>query len=85
MTANAMSRTTATARRLSVQAELQPWSGAFDTAKTSSASPVVTVTAPAMSSDFRPSARLSCTKRGVRMKASAPTGTLMKKIHSQPR
>ena len=46
---------------------------------------MVTVTEPAMSSDFFSSARLSRTKRGASRKAITPTGTLTKKIHSQPR
>jgi len=69
-----------------VRAELQPTSGAFEIAYTSSASPPVTVTAPARSKRRWPrSARLSGTNGRASPKTSAPTGTLTKKIHSQPR
>ena len=45
----------------------------------------MTVTAPAMSGEVCCSDRLSRTKRGASTKAITPTGTLMKKIHSQPK
>ena len=45
----------------------------------------MTVTAPATSGEVWCSERLSRTKRGASTNASTPTGTLMKKIHSQPK
>ncbi len=45
----------------------------------------MTVTAPAMSGEPSCAPRLSRTRRGARANASTPTGTLTKKIHSQPR
>src|SRR5581483_7254449 len=85
ITRNATINAAATASRPSVHAVPQPCDGAFETAYTSSASPAVTVTAPAQSGRTWRSERLSRTKRGARTNASAPTGTLTKKIHSQPR
>src|SRR5258708_9092039 len=84
ITRKAASNTAETARRESVQPEPQPWSGAFEIAYTRKAIPPVTVTAPATSGDVRCSARLSRTNLGVSKKATTPTGTLTKKIHSQP-
>ena len=63
-----------------------PTSGAFEIAYTSSARPPVTLTAPVASKRRCPrSAWLSGTIGRVSAKTSAPTGTLTKKIHSQPR
>ena len=45
----------------------------------------MTVIAPAMSCDVSRSTLLSRTNRGASAKARTPTGTLTKKIHSQPR
>src|SRR5919109_2987444 len=81
----ASSAAEAISRRI-VRVEPQPTVGAFEIAYTRSASPPVTVTAPAASKRRCPSsARLSGTNGHVSVKTSAPTGTLTKKIHCQPR
>ena len=68
-----------------VCAEPQPAVGALESAYTSRTSEVVMAMAPNGSNERAPSRRLSRTKRGVSRNTSTPTGTLMKKIHSQPR
>ena len=52
ITRNAASSTADAISRTIVQAEPQPWSGACETAYTSSASPAVTVTAPPTSKEL---------------------------------
>ncbi len=84
MTTNATSSSAESASRRSVQPDPQPCSGAFDTEYTSRARPAVTVTAPPMSWEVSRSDLLSRTNRGASRNAATPTGTLTKKIHSQP-
>ncbi len=62
----------------------QPTSGAFEIAYTRSARCPVAVIAPPASKPRRPVMRLSRTSGRVSVSTSAPTGTLTKKIHSQP-
>ena len=78
--------TAASASRPSVWPSAHPASGASTTAYTSATSAAVIVTAPATSKRrCRTTARLSRRSTGLSAATRRPTGTLMKKIHSQPR
>ncbi len=76
----------ATPPAIAVSTEIQPTSGAFEIAYTSSARPPVTESAPnASRRRWSRSAWLSRTIGRVSDRTRAPTGMFTKKIHSQPR
>jgi hypothetical protein len=82
---NVASRATEPASRPIVCGLPQPASGASAIANTSASTPAVTVTAPARSKQRTQSgSTLSGRSRGVSASSTSLTGTLMKKIHSQP-
>ena len=84
-TTNARRRTAASAKTAIVVAEPQPHPWPCVMPRTRVERPEVTRTAPGMSNPWPCLSRLSERRKGLRISAAMPTGTLTKKIHGHER